>query len=128
MSNEFLIADGHSVPLVSLVAIDPQPEVGPIQFVSVTYGLSGVPHFQGGFCVARWGVLEDEAQVLSVLTQAGLHNADFNDVTIYTLDHRMQWGRFNARVVLPEPGADMKWQEFSPKDFTLHFTRIAAST
>lgn len=122
----FSIADGHNIALGSLVAIDPQPEAQPVQFLSTSYGLSGVVHFQGGFCVWRWPVLESEDEYLSVLTQAGLHNADWNDVTIHTLNQRMQMVRMNARVTLPEPGQDMRWQEFSPKGIAFHFTRLVA--
>lgn len=124
--SQFMIADGHNVAFGGLVAIDPQPEAGPIQFVQSSYAPSGVVHNQGAFCVWRFGVLEDEDHVLSVLTQAGLHNADFNLVTIYTLDQRMQWGRFNARVALPEPGVDLRWEQFFPRNFALTFTRLQA--
>lgn len=121
---EVKIADGHNIALLSLVAVDPQPEAQPVQFVQMRYGLSGVPHFQGGFCLWRHMVLEDEDQVLAVLTQYGLHNADYNDVTIYTPDPRTQMARYNARVVLYEPGTDLNWNDFSPRGLVVHFTRL----
>lgn len=124
---EFLIAIGHNIAQASLVAIDPQPEAQPVQFVQTSYGLSGVPHFQSGFCIWRWPVLESEEQFLSVLTQAGLDNADYNDVTIYTLNQRMVMARYNARVALPEPGQDVRWDTFSPKGIAFHFTRLQAT-
>lgn len=122
-----LIAIGHNIAQASLVAIDPQPEAQPVQFVQVSYGLSSVPHFQGGFCIWRWPVLESEDQYLSVLTQGGLHNADYSDVTIYTLNQRMVMARYNARVALPTPGEDVRWDAFSPKGIVFHFTRLVAT-
>ncbi len=122
----YSVADGYNVALVSLTAVTPQPAGDPVAPVARTTAVSGAIHEQGLFCAWRWSVIKDETAYLALLTQFGLHNAETNEVTIYTRNQRLQWARYNALVTYPEPLADMRWERAFARGITLNFTKLVA--
>lgn len=117
----YLVADGHDVLFASLAAIAPQPQGDPAAPVQRAFGISMVPHDQGKFAVWRWTSLASESAYLTVLTTLGLHNADYNDVTIYTRSERMLWTMYNARAIFPQMGTDARWSQYFPRDISVTF-------
>jgi hypothetical protein len=122
----YSLADTHNVALVSLSVISPQPRGEPVAPIQRNFAISSIPHDHGKFAVWHWSMLETEAAYLTLLTTLGLHNASYNDVTIYTRNERMVWTRYNARATLPLMGDDVKWQDFFVRGLSVTFTRLEA--
>lgn len=122
----YSVADGWNVALVSLVALDPQPEGMPVMPVVRNYAVSGTVHEQGGFVDLKYSALDSEADYLAVLTQFGLHNADTNEITIYCRNGRLVWTRYNGLAVYPEAGQDMRWQQFYPREIVIRVKHLVA--
>lgn len=122
----YRVADGHGVALGSLTVMSPQPQGDPVAPVLRSHGVSGVVHNQGKFAVWRYSHLASVAEYLAVLTLIGLHNADSNDVTIYTRDERFAFTRYNAKAILPQPMVDMRWQEYFPRGIDIYFIKLVA--
>lgn len=115
----YKVADGHNVALGSLVTIDPQPASPGIQPTRRINAASGDVYDDAEYVIFVFSALQDEAQVLSVLTQFGLHNAEENDVTIYCRDKRFQSVRMNGTAILPENGRDLRWTNYFPRDMEI---------
>ncbi len=115
----YSIAAGHSVPLLNLIPLNPQPQGDPVTPVVRTYGASGVVHERGQFCELHWNVLDSPADVQSLLQQLGLEAAFTASVTMTLRDHAFTFRRYNCTAVRPEPGRDLRWNQYFPRDFTL---------
>lgn len=122
----YLFADTHNVALGSLSVLSPQPKGDPVAPVQRSHATSGTIHDQGKFVVWRWNTLKDEAALLAVLTTIGLHNADSNDVTIYTRSERMVWTRYNATCIFPQAGADFRWEFPFVRGLEITFIKLTA--
>lgn len=122
----YRLADTHNVALGSLGVLSPQPKGDPVAPVQRNSAVSGAIHDQGKFVVWRWNTLKDEAALLAVLTTHGLHNADSNDVTIYTRSERLVWTRYNATCILPQANTDFRWEFPFLRALEITFIKLTA--
>lgn len=111
---------GHDVPLVSLDRFPQDPKSTPVTPVERNYGLGGAIHDQGGWVALTWDFVDDEAAYLAILTHVNLHLSNFEAITIYLRDERLQWKRYNGYAQLPLPQTDMDWQNLFPRNITIH--------
>lgn len=110
---------GHDVPLVSLDPIIPVPSTSPVTPVKRDWGAGGGIYDQGSYVCLRWEMVESEDEYLDLLTLFNLHTGNFEAVTVYVKDERLQWYRYNGYAQLPLPGADMDWKNFFPRDIEI---------
>lgn len=107
---------GHDVPLVSLDPFVQEPSFGMVMPVVRNYGAGGGIHDMNLYAVFRFDVVESETLYLSILTQMNLHLSNREAVTIYARDERLQWKRYNGYAQLPQPGVDLRWTGFFPRE------------
>lgn len=119
----YKVAVGH-VAAGSVVLVNPQPTGEAAAPVERDYALSGKVHDQGLFVVWRWEMVESEAEYIALIAQFGLNNGDSWPVTIYTPNKRYAYGYFHGTAQLPEPGSDIKRNNYFLNDITIYLTHL----
>lgn len=120
----YAVADGHDVPLESLVLLTPQPFSPGIQYAVRVVSANGTPMEEGAYCRFVYSALGSAASYLAVLTQWGLHNATYNDVTVRLRDRRFQWVRMNGRALIPP---SQEWR-IRPRNIEIVVRDLVASS
>lgn len=115
----YLVATGHSVALVSLVAMVPQPTGGGVMPVQRNQSASGAVHEIGKWAELKWNVHNNPAMYLALLTQFGLHSALTSSVTVYIRNEFFAFARYNATAVRPQMGTDVEWNNSFPRDISI---------
>lgn len=122
----YLVAAGHGVALVSLVAINPQPRGGGVMPVQRNYSVGGDVHEIGKWAQLEWDALEDGAEYLALLTQFGLNSALNSLVTVYLRNEFYAPARYNATAIRPEMGADIVWNDYFPRNIKMILKDLVA--
>ena len=112
----YKVADGHDVALVSLTDIDPQPRSTGIQTTRRTFAGDGTVHDDGRYVILEWTVIENDTEYQSLLSTFGIQSATSNDVTVYVRDETFAWVRMNGTAIRPQPGRDVAWKDYFPRD------------
>jgi len=115
----YRVADGHDVALESLTALDPQPHTEGIKPTRRTYSADGSVYDEGRYVEFLYSMLPDATTYQSVLSAFGVQSARTNDVTVYVRDETFAWVRMNGTAVRPEPGQDVRWSQYFPRDVTV---------
>lgn len=124
MSNQYLVAEGHDVALVSLTALDPQPTTRGVQFTERVFNLDGSFTQIGPYCELLFPPLESGDDYLALLAQFGLDDEDSNPVTVYLRNNRLQWTRYNATAMLPGIGQEGAWQDYFMRNVVILLTAL----
>jgi hypothetical protein len=114
-----MVDTGHDVALASLNPIVPVPSTSPVTPVQRDWGAGGGIHDQGKYVCLRWDFVEDEDEYEDLLTLFNLHTGDYEAVTVYVKNERLQWTRYNGYAQLPLPQADMDIKNFFPRDIEI---------
>lgn len=124
----YKVADGHSVPAESLVTVDPQPRSEGIRCARRSYGAAGSVYDEGRYIELVFSMLPDAATYRSVLQQFGVQATLTNAVTVLVRDETFSWVRMNGTAVRPEPGRDVRWREFFPRDVVILVRDLEAAS
>ena len=122
---DIMVQIGHDVPLVMLNPVVPKPASEPPEPVQRLYGVNGtICHDQGACLKLHWAFVETETEYMTILAFFGLHDQASDNVTVYAKDERLVWKRFNGVSQLPEPGVDMRWANYFPRDITIYIVDL----
>lgn len=124
----YRVADGHDVALESLNVLDPQPRTEGIKTTRRTYSADGSVYDEGRYVEFLYSMLPDATTYQSVLSSFGVQSARTNDVTVYVRDETFAWTRMNGTAVRPEPGQDVRWSQYFPRDVTIRVRDLAAAS
>ena len=61
----------------------------------------------------------DVTEYQAILTAFGVKNAGSNEVTVYVRDETFAWTRQNGLAIRPEPGQDVRWSQYFPRDVVI---------
>lgn len=121
------VAIGFDVPMIDLVAIDPQPTTHGVEITRRTYSANRHILDEGWFVVFRWSVLEaDEATLSLILGQFDLDGADLTaNVTIATPEApTLAINRFNGIAHRPRVGEDIVRREYFLRNLEMYVTDL----
>jgi len=107
--------ENHSVALVSLTTLDPQPRSEGVKATQRNYMGDGSIYEQGLYVELVWDILEDATAYTTILAIFGLDSATSADVTIYARDDQYAWTRYNGKAIRPEPS----WNQFFPRNVVI---------
>ncbi|MGP1664947.1 MAG: hypothetical protein ACTS5I_03335, partial [Rhodanobacter sp.] len=93
----YLMAQGHSVALVDLDPIVPQPRSPQgVQAAQRDFGADGSVFEQGLFINLLWGSLGSVAEYQTLLAQLGLDDQLRQAITLYAPNFEREWIRYNG--------------------------------
>lgn len=122
----YRVKDGHDEALEDLVVISPQPTSPGIQPTRRTFAANGAVYDEGKYVPLEFNVIESASAYQSLLSQFGVQSATTNEVTVYVRDETFAWVRMNGTAVRPEPGRDVRWSKFFPRDITILIKDLTA--
>lgn len=123
----YLVAVGHGVALVSLVAMVPQPTTdAPAQPVQRNESASGDIHEIGLWAPLQWNVIRPVTLYAALLDQFGLGAALTASVTVYIPNHEYVFTRYNATAVRPEQGKTVKRTNYMVRDVTIILKKLTS--
>jgi len=114
MSN-YRVALGHNVALASLALMAPQPASPGVQFTRRVFFGDGSALDQGLYVEWIYNVVEDAAQLSSILTPLGLMTASSAAVTINTRNQLFVYKRYNGMAIRPEAN----WENYFDRNVTI---------
>lgn len=115
----YRVADGHDVALVSLNVLDPQPRSEGIKPTRRTFGGDGTPYDEGKYVELLYSVVSSVTEYQAILDAFGVKSAGSNEVTVYVRDETFAWTRKNGLAIRPQPGQDVRWTNFFPRDVVI---------
>jgi len=124
----YKVADGHDVSLINMDDIDPQPRSTGIQTTRRTFAGDGTVQDDGRYVILEFTVIENATEYQSLLAAFGIDSATTNDVTVYVRDETFAWTRMNGTAVRPQPGQDVKWKDYFPRDVMILIRDLEAAS
>jgi len=115
----YRVADGHDVALVSLNVLSPQPRSEGIKPTRRTFGGDGTPYDEGKYVELLYSMVSTATVYQSILSSFGVQSALSNQVTVYVRDETFAWTRQNGLAIRPEPGQDVRWSNYFPRDVVI---------
>jgi hypothetical protein len=115
----YRVADGFNIALVSLTVLDPQPRSEGIKPTRRTFGGDGTPYDESKFVELLYSAVGSVTEYQSILSDFGVQSAGSNEVTVYVRDETFAWVRKNGLAIRPEPGQDVKWTNYFPRDVVI---------
>ncbi len=115
----YRVADGHDVALVSLTVLDPQPRSEGIKPTRRTFGGDGTPYDESKYVELLYSMVGSVTEYQSILSDFGVQSAGSNEVTVYVRDETFAWTRQNGLAIRPEPGQDVRWTNYFPRDVVI---------
>jgi len=115
----YRVADGHDVALESLNVLDPQPRSEGIKPTRRTFGGDGIPVDEGEYVELVYSMVGSATEYQSILNSFGVQSAISNQVTVYVRDETFAWTRQNGLAIRPEPGRDVRWSNYFPRDVVI---------
>jgi len=124
----YLVATGHGVALVSLVAMNPQPRTDvPVRPVVRNESASGLIHDLGKFIELQWSMIETPTQLTTLLAQFGLSaTTTTNAVTIYVPNEVYAFTRYNGLARFPLQGVDIHRSDYFIRDLKIVVNKLEA--
>ena len=122
--SDYRAKTGINQTLVSLAKLAPQPASAGIMATRRVVAADGSVLDQGLYVEWVYSVVEDAAQLLTILTPLGLHTAKFAAVTIYTRDDLYVYKRYNGMAIRPAPS----WENYYPRDVSILIRNLELST
>ena len=123
----YRVADGHDVALGSLNVLSPQPRSEGIKPTRRTFGGDGTPYDEGKYVELLYSMAATVTEYQAILTAFGIKSAGSNEVTVYVRDETFAWTRQNGLAIRPEPGADVRWSNYFPRDVVILVRDLAVS-
>jgi hypothetical protein len=120
MSN-YSVALGHDVALASLALMKPQPMSPGVQVTRRFFMGDGSVLDQGLYVEWVYNVVEDAAQLSSILTPMGLMTAQSAAVTINTRNQLYVYKRYNGIAIRPEAN----WENYFARNITIVIRNLA---
>ena len=115
----YRVADSHDVALVDLNVLDPQPRSEGIKPTRRTFGGDGTPYDEGRYVELLYSVVSSVTEYQTILDAFGVQTAGSNEVTVYVRDETFAWTRKNGLAIRPQPGQDVRWTNFFPRDVVI---------
>jgi len=115
----YRVADTHDVALVDLNVLDPQPRSEGIKPTRRTFGGDGTPYDEGKYVELLYSVVASVTEYQAILDAFGVKSAGSNEVTVYVRDATFAWTRQNGLAIRPQPGQDVRWSNFFPRDVVI---------
>jgi len=123
----YRVADGHDVALESLNVLSPQPRSEGIKPTRRTFGGDGTPYDEGTYVELLYSMVSTATDYQTILNSFGVQTATSNEVTVYVRDETFAWVRKNGLAIRPEPGADVRWTNFFPRDVVILIRDLSAA-
>jgi len=117
--SSYRVADGHDVALESLNVLDPQPRSEGIKPTRRTFGGDGTPYDEAKYVELLYSMVSSATEYQSILSAFGVQNAGSNEVTVYVRDETFAWTRQNGLAIRPQPGQDVRWSNYFPRDVVI---------
>lgn len=124
----YRVADTHDVALDSLTVVDPQPRSTGIQTTRRTFAADGTVQDDGRYVVLEFTALASDTEYQTLLSTFGIQTATSNKVTVYVRDETFDWARMNGTAIRPEPGQDVKWKDYFPRDVSILIRDLEAAS
>jgi len=121
----YRVADSHDVALVDLNVLDPQPRSEGIKPTRRTFGGDGTPYDEGRYVELLYSVVSSVTEYQTILDAFGVQTAGSNEVTVYVRDETFAWTRKNGLAIRPQPGQDVRWTNFFPRDVVILIRDLA---
>lgn len=115
----YRVADGHDVALISLTVLDPQPRSEGIKPTRRTFGGDGTPYDEGKYVELLYSMVSSATEYQDILDDFGVKTAGSNEVTVYVRDETFAWTRQNGLAIRPQPGQDVRWSNYFPRDVAI---------
>lgn len=123
----YQVATGFNVALVDLNTLSPQPSSIGIQVTRRTFGSDGTPFEEGKYVELLWNVLNSPTEYQAILTAFGLSDTTLvSAVTVYVRNSIFDWVRLNGYAIRPDPGKEVRWANFFPRDVTILVRELTA--
>ena len=122
----YRVATGHGVALGSLTVLSPQPRSTGVQSTRRTAGADGSVYDEAKFVILEYNFIEDPTAYSALLTLFGVNAVLYANVTVYLRNEVFTFARYNGIAVRPQPGADMDWDRFFPRNLRLLVKDLAA--
>lgn len=114
----YQVADGYDNE-AGFANVNPQPMSEGIKATRRSHGGDGSVYDEGKYVELVFTMLPDVTTYQSVLNQFGVQSALTNAVTVKVRDETLAFVNMNGTAVRPEPGRDMSWSRYFPRNVTI---------
>lgn len=115
----YKVADGSDVALESLNDLSRQPTSDGIKSTRRTYSANSSVYDEAKYVELRFSAIDSVTVYQTLLGEFGVQSALTNAVTVYVRDETFAWVRMNGTAVRPEPGRDVRWDNYFPRNVTI---------
>lgn len=120
----YRVGIGHDLDFASTDIIIQQPRAEFIRPGDVQYGIDGTRHLQAEHVVFVFEMIDSYELYQQILAQFNLDTEEKQDVTVYALNRRLFWNKFNGVAHLPVPEEDFRWEGMFLKNVRLYVTDL----
>lgn len=120
----YRVGIGHDLDIGDTDIIIQQPRADFIKPGDVQYGIEGTRYLQAEHICFRFEMLESYSLYQSIINQFGLNTNDKADVTVFALNRRLFWNKYNGVAHLPVPEEDFRWEGMFLKDVRIYVTDL----
>lgn len=124
----YRVKDGWNEALMDLAVVSPQPTSEGIKATRRTFSANGEVFDEGKYVELRFNIVNGATAYQALLNQFGVQSTTTNEVTVYVRDETFSWVRMNGTAVRPEPGRDVRWNNYYPRDVTILVKDLVASS
>ena len=122
----YQVADGFDNE-AGFADVSPQPKSEGIKPSRRTYGGDGSVYDEGTYVELVFNMIPDVASYQSLLNQFGVQSALTNDVTVKVRNETFAFVNKNGTAIRPEPGRDVRWNKFFPRNVVILIRGLAAT-
>jgi hypothetical protein len=124
----YKVKTGHDQALISLVAVAPQPMSEGIKPTRRTFAADGAVYDEARYVELEFSNVGSVTAYQALLTQFGILSVTSFDVTVYVRSETFAWVRMNGTAVRPEPGREVQWRRFFPRNVTILIKDLTAAS
>jgi len=126
--SSYRVSDGHDVALELLTVLDPQPHSEGIKPTRRSFGGDGVPVDEGEYVELLYSMVPSATEYQTILNTFGVQSAISNQVTVYVRSETFAWVRMNGLAIRPQPGQDVRWSNYFPRDVVVLVRDLEAAS
>lgn len=123
----YKVADGHDVAANLLTATSPQPKSEGIKTTRRSYGGDNSVYDEGKYIELEFTVIGTATQYQTLLTAFGVNSALTNEVTVLIPNETFTFVRMNGTAVRPEPGREVRRNNYFIRNVVILVKDLEAS-
>ena len=120
----YRVGIGHDLDISETDIIIQQPRAEFVKPGDVQFGVDGTRYLQAEHIVFTFEMVESYTLYQQILAQFNLDTEEKQDVTVWALNRRLFWNKYNGVAHLPVPEEDFRWEGMFLKNVRIYVTDL----